>query len=141
MKGIFAKQGFRTLVAMFFVAFAMLVTAGRASAQNLSGGTNVVVDKQATFKANSDAIDALKLDLANNWVPQLDINPNNSNALRHALYYKAIMQELLNGESVGLALIKSLPAAGRLGTEDEIPGTSQSVLQSLYEDAKQVVKL
>lgn len=134
---MFAKQGFRTLVAMFFVAFAMLMTAERASAQNLSGGTSVVVDKQATFKANPDAIVALTNSLHTYWELQ---NQNDPNVIRHELYYKAIVVQLLSGEAVGAALVNALPAAVAQGSLNETPGVTQAMLQNLYEDAKVVVK-
>jgi len=141
MKGMFAKQGFRTLVAMFFVAFAMLMTAERMSAQSLTGGTNVVVDKQTTFQANPDAIIALTNSLNNYWGPQQTAAPSDLNVLRHCLYYKAIIVQLMSGEGVGTALINALPAAVEQGSLNPIPGGNQAVLQNLYEDAKQVVKL
>lgn len=136
MKRMFEKHGARALMAALFFVCGLFMTAENAAAQNLTGATTVTVPKQnVAWKLNPDAIDVLKTELINTWRPMFDANPANLDALRHMLYYTDMIERLQVGENVGQALLASLPQAGRLGTDNEVPNTTKPVLQVLYDEA------
>lgn len=138
MKRTFAKRGFQSLLAMFFLVGGLFVmTANRVEAQStLSAPAN------QTWKAPADAMNTLSA-AVNQQHAAMSANPvgsnNYNNALAHAVYYKQIMALIDQGVAVGDAVTQARNGLSGIGrTDDEFQGIhfTKPLLNQLYADAK-----
>ncbi len=124
------------LVGMFF-AFS-------AQAQQSLNGSSAA--GSITFKTPSEVMQLAK-DNVGFWHNQILSNPQTpgttqyNNQMRHAAYYKSVLKQVENGESVGKAIENALGAAASLGGEQEAAFTSKTVLNAIKEEAIELFKL
>lgn len=142
MKRTFATQG-KSLFAMLLVLVGMFFAFSAQAQQSLNGSSAA---GSITFKAPSEVMQIAK-DNVGYWHGQILSNPQTpgttgyNNQMRNAAYYKAVFQEVSNGESVGTAIENALGAAATLGGEKEAAFTSKTALNAIKEEAIELFKL
>ncbi len=130
MKRTFAS-GLKTLIALFVLLAGLFLTATSAEAQTLSGQQNY------NWKSAS-AVESIAKQQVAFWHAQGPYSPGTSNyynQMRHAAYFKAVVNSLAEGNSVTLAVETSLSAAATVGGEKEAAFTSKTVLNAIKTEA------
>lgn len=131
MKRTFAS-GLKSLIALFVLLAGLFLTANRAEAQtSLSGQQNY------NWKTSS-AVEGIAKQQVDFWHQQGPYSPGTTgyyNQMRHAAYFKAVMNSLAEGNSVAQAVQQSLSAAATVGGEKEAAFTSKTVLNAIKTEA------
>lgn len=103
MKRTFAKRGFMSLVAGFFLFGVLMLTTVRAQAQSGATPHNWIGSDQATLKLEQE-VTSLYTQLS----ALQPGTPNYNNKLAHALYYRVIRREVKQGTFVMSAVDTAL---------------------------------
>jgi uncharacterized membrane protein (GlpM family) len=131
MKRTFAS-GLKTLIALFVLLTGLFFAVNRVEAQtSLSGQQNY------NWKTVSEVTGIAKTTVEF-WHTQGPFSPgtaNYYNQMRHAAFYKSVMNQLAEGASVSTAVNQSLSSAATVGGEKEAAFTSKTVLNAIRQEA------
>ena len=122
MKRTFAKRGFMSLVAGFFL-IGMLLLSAQATAQS----TNWVNSDEAKVRLEQAVKDQHQI---------LASQPTNNDAMLHATYYKAIYRLIADGSSVEVAVTEAMGSV-LTSVDPAVPASStmSGAGQGLLDDA------
>ena len=122
MKRTFAKRGFMSLVAGFFL-IGMLLLSAQATAQS----TNWVNSDEAKVRLEQAVKDQHQI---------LASQPTNNDAMLHATYYKAIYRLIADGSSVEAAVTEAMGSV-LTSVDPAVPASStmSGAGQGLLDDA------
>lgn len=130
MKRTFAS-GLKTLIALFVLLAGLFLSVNSAEAQTISGQQNY------NWKTSSE-VESIAKSQVQFWHQQGPYSPgttNYYNQMRHAAYFKSVVQYLAEGSSVAEAVNNSLSAAATVGGEKEGAFTSKTVLNAVKQEA------
>lgn len=135
MNKMFAKQGLRSLVTLFFVFGAMFFAATTASAQTTTVSSQAPAPAQSLMDANN-AVTTLKaqIQLKHAQIPNLSGTSLTMETMR-VQYYKAMVVAIGNGESVSEALTSTLMSALPQGTTSSPAPGIMNTLNQIYQEA------
>lgn len=130
MKRTFAS-GLKTLIALFVLLAGLFLSVNSAEAQTISGQQNY------NWKSASE-VESIAKNQVQFWHNQGPYSPgttNYYNQMRHAAYFKSVINFLAEGSTVAQAVNNALPAAATVGGEKEGAFTSKTVLNAVKQEA------
>lgn len=136
MKRTFAS-GLRTLIALFVLLAGLFLTANRMEAQStLPGQQNINWQSAAAVTATAKA----QVEFWHQQGPYSPGTTNYFNQMRHAAYFKSVINYLAEGSTVATAVEQSLASAATVGGEKEAAFTSKTVLNAIRTEAIELFK-